>query len=328
MSTPYPFRTVEAKWQSYWQQNDSYKVSDAGAAPKAYILEMLPYPSGRLHMGHVRNYAIGDAMARFKTALGFRVLHPMGWDAFGLPAENAAIQNKSHPKTWTLQNISDMRKQLLRLGFSYDWNREIATCHPGYYGFEQKIFLDFYERGLIDRKESWVNWDPVENTVLANEQVVGGRGWRSGAVVEKRKLNQWSVKITRYAQELLDDLKKIEHTWPEKVIKMQENWIGRSEGALVHFPVVGQNDAIEVFTTCPETLFGAAFCAIAPTHPLADKVSKDNPGLASFIDECQKMMATEEAISTAEKKDSPQVFLRNTPLIRRSSFPSMLRISF
>lgn len=302
MSTPYPFRNIEAKWQKYWQENQSYKVANEGSKPKCYVLEMLPYPSGRLHMGHVRNYAIGDAIARFKTALGFRVLHPMGWDAFGLPAENAAMQNKSHPKTWTVQNIADMRKQLDRLGFSYDWDREVATCHPDYYGHEQKLFLDFYNKGLIYRKESWVNWDPVENTVLANEQVVNGKGWRSGAAVEKRKLNQWSVKITAYAQQLLDDLKKIENTWPEKVVKMQENWIGRSEGALVHFQLTDQAKVIEIFTTCPETLYGAAFCAIAPTHPIAEKVAKTNADLAAFIEDCQKMTTTEEAISTAEKK--------------------------
>ncbi len=302
MSTPYPFRSIEAKWQKYWQDNNSYKVTDTGPEPKCYVLEMLPYPSGRLHMGHVRNYAIGDAIARFKTALGFRVLHPMGWDAFGLPAENAAMQNKTHPKTWTIQNIADMRKQLDRLGFSYDWDREVATCHPDYYGHEQKLFLDFYNKGLIYRKESWVNWDPVENTVLANEQVVNGKGWRSGATVEKRKLNQWSVKITAYAQELLDDLKKIENTWPEKVVKMQENWIGRSEGTLIHFQIADQGETIEIFTTCPETLYGAAFCAIAPTHPVSERVAKNNPALAAFIEECQKMATTEEAISTAEKK--------------------------
>ncbi len=302
MSTAYPFRHIESKWQEYWEKNKTYKVNDLSDKPKAYVLEMLPYPSGHLHMGHVRNYAIGDAIARFKAALGFNVLHPMGWDAFGLPAENAAMQNKSHPEKWTLENISEMRKQLKRLGFSYDWDREVATCLPDYYGHEQKIFLDFYNKGLLYRKESWVNWDPVENTVLANEQVVNGKGWRSGATIERKKLNQWSIKITDYAQELLDDLKKLEKGWPEKVVKMQENWIGKSEGCLVQFKVVDQNDVIEIFTTCPETLYGAAFCAVAPTHPISEKLAKTNPALASFIAECQKMVTTEEAMGTVDKK--------------------------
>ena len=298
----YPFQSVEEKWQHIWDRQDLYKTSEQGNKQKCYVLEMLPYPSGRLHMGHVRNYAIGDAIARFKTAQGFDVLHPMGWDAFGLPAENAAIQHNTHPGQWTVQNIAEMKKQLQRLGFSYDWQREVTTCQPDYYGHEQKIFLDFYKRGLIYRKESWVNWDPAENTVLANEQVVNGRGWRSGAVVEKRKLNQWSIKITAYADSLLKDLDQLKG-WPEKVTKMQENWIGRSEGALVKFKL--QNDqaqTLEIFTTRPETLFGASFCAIAPTHPLTEQVSTQNANLRDFIAECQKMITTEEAVSTVEKK--------------------------
>lgn len=303
MSTNYPFRHIESKWQKFWHDNQSYKVADTGPEPKCYILEMLPYPSGRLHMGHVRNYAIGDAIARFKVAKGFRVLHPMGWDAFGLPAENAAIQRNTHPEQWTIQNIADMKRQLIQLGFSYDWDREITTCLPNYYGHEQKLFLEFYKKGLIYRKESWVNWDPTENTVLANEQVINGRGWRSGALVEKRKLNQWSVKITDYAQELLDDLTQISAGWPEKVIRMQENWIGRSEGALVHFPIKDHAEkSLEIFTTRPETLFGASFCAIAPTHPLISDLLSDNPELAQFVQDCQRIVATEEALSTVEKK--------------------------
>ena len=298
----YPFQSVEEKWQHIWDRQDLYKTSEQGNKQKCYVLEMLPYPSGRLHMGHVRNYAIGDAIARFKTAQGFDVLHPMGWDAFGLPAENAAIQHNTPPGQWTIQNIAEMKKQLQRLGFSYDWQREVATCQPDYYGHEQKIFLDFYKRGLIYRKESWVNWDPAENTVLANEQVVNGRGWRSGAVVEKRKLNQWSIKITAYADSLLKDLDQLKG-WPEKVTKMQENWIGRSEGALVKFKL--QHDpmqTLEIFTTRPETLFGASFCAIAPTHPLTEQVATQNADLRDFIAECQKMITTEEAVSTVEKK--------------------------
>ena len=298
----YPFQSVEEKWQHIWDRQDLYKTSEQGNKQKCYVLEMLPYPSGRLHMGHVRNYAIGDAIARFKTAQGFDVLHPMGWDAFGLPAENAAIQHNTHPGQWTIQNIAEMKKQLQRLGFSYDWQREVTTCQPDYYGHEQKIFLDFYKRGLIYRKESWVNWDPEENTVLANEQVVNGRGWRSGAVVEKRKLNQWSIKITAYADSLLKDLDQLKG-WPEKVTKMQENWIGRSEGALVKFKLQhDQAQILEIFTTRPETLFGASFCAIAPTHPLAEQVATQNANLRDFIAECQKMITTEEAVSTVEKK--------------------------
>jgi len=297
----YPFKSVEKKWQQYWQENSCFKADDEGNNPKAYILEMLPYPSGRLHMGHVRNYTLGDAMARFKTAQGFRVLHPMGWDSFGLPAENAAMQNNTHPAIWTRQNIAEMKKQLISLCFSYDWDREVSTCEPEYYGKEQAIFLDFYEKGLVYRKESWVNWDPVENTVLANEQVVDGKGWRSGAPVEKRLLNQWSLKITAYAQELLDDLTKISG-WPEKVVKMQENWIGRSEGALVHFKVPSQNTDLVIYTTRPETLYGASFIALASQHPIALEIAKQNPKIAEFVDECKKMDTTEEAMATAEKK--------------------------
>lgn len=297
----YPFKSVEKKWQEFWAVNNSFKVADTGEKPKAYILEMLPYPSGRLHMGHVRNYTLGDAMARFKTAQGFRVLHPMGWDAFGLPAENAAMQNNTHPAIWTRQNIADMKKQLFALGFSYDWDREVSTCEPSYYGKEQAIFLDFYERDLIYRKESWVNWDPVENSVLANEQVVDGKGWRSGATVERRLLNQWSMKITAYAQELIDDLNSLSG-WPEKVVKMQENWIGRSEGALVTFKVPSKQNELIIYTTRPETLYGASFIALAPQHPIVLDLAKNNSDLIAFIKECQKMSTTEEAMATAEKR--------------------------
>lgn len=297
----YPFKSVEKKWQEFWAVNNSFKVADTGKKPKAYILEMLPYPSGRLHMGHVRNYTLGDAMARFKTAQGFRVLHPMGWDAFGLPAENAAMQNNTHPAIWTRQNIADMKKQLVSLGFSYDWNREVSTCEPDYYGKEQAIFLDFYQKGLIYRKESWVNWDPVENSVLANEQVVDGKGWRSGATVERRLLNQWSMKITAYAQELIDDLDSLSG-WPEKVVKMQENWIGKSEGALVTFKVPSKHTELVIYTTRPETLYGASFIALSPQHPIVLDLAKTNSDLTAFIKECQKMSTTEEAMATAEKK--------------------------
>ncbi len=297
----YPFLSVEKKWQKFWTSNNCFKVSDQGGKPKAYILEMLPYPSGRIHMGHVRNYTLGDAMARFKTAQGFRVLHPMGWDAFGLPAENAAMQNNTPPAVWTRQNIADMKVQLSSLGFSYDWDREVNTCEPNYYGQEQALFLDFYKKELVYRKESWVNWDPIENSVLANEQVVDGKGWRSGALVERRLLNQWSLKITAYAQELIDSLKDLSG-WPEKVLKMQENWIGRSEGALVTFNVPSQNEDLTIYTTRPETLYGASFIAIAPQHPIAKEAAKTNQGLADFAKECQLMATTEEAMSTAQKK--------------------------
>jgi leucyl-tRNA synthetase len=297
----YPFRDIETKWQSHWQSTNAYKTPTLSNKPKSYVLEMFPYPSGKLHMGHVRNYAIGDAIARLKRLQGFDVLHPMGWDAFGLPAENAAIQGGVCPEKWTLENIQDMKKQFQMLSISFDWEREIATCLPDYYGHEQKFFLDFYRNNLAYRRESWINWDPVDNCVLANEQVINGRGWRSGAIVEKRKLMQWSLKITDYAQELLDDLSTLTG-WPEKVVKMQENWIGRSEGAYIEFEIEGRVDRLPVFTTRPETLFGAAFCGIAPTHPIADELSAANADLAAFIEECQRTPTTEEALSTIEKK--------------------------
>jgi leucyl-tRNA synthetase len=269
----------------------------------------------------VRNYSIGDAIARFKSLNGYNVLHPMGWDSFGLPAENAAMKNKSNPEAWTIANMAEMRQQLVRLGFSYDWDREISTCFPNYYGQEQKLFLDFYKKGLIYRKESWVNWDPIENTVLANEQVVNGRGWRSGALVERRKLNQWSIKITDYAQELLDDLKTLEGGWPDKVIKMQENWIGRSEGALISFTISGTQDILEVYTTRPDTLFGASFCAIAPTHPLVESLAEKDTHLRAFVEECQKTPTTEEAISTCEKKGYATPLRVDHPFIKGHSLP-------
>lgn len=297
----YAFKAIESRWQENWHIARSNAVAEQQGDSHTYILEMLPYPSGKLHMGHVRNYAIGDAIARFKRMQGFSVLHPMGWDAFGLPAENAAMQNKVHPSQWTVENMAEMRRQLSALGFSYNWDREIATCMPDYYGQQQKLFLEFYAKGLLERKDSWVNWDPIENSVLANEQVINGRGWRSNALVEKRRLNQWSLKITNYAQALLDDLKDLSG-WPEKVVKMQENWIGRSEGAHVHFKIQGQDEQITIFTTRPDTLYGTSFIAIAPAHPLAERLAKDSVVLDAFIKKCQQMIATEEAISTVEKK--------------------------
>jgi leucyl-tRNA synthetase len=297
----YNVKETEAKWQRVWDERRCFEVEEDVSRPKYYVLEMFPYPSGRIHMGHVRNYTLGDVVARYKRAKGFNVLHPMGWDAFGLPAENAAIQNNVHPAKWTRENIAAMREQLKSMGLSYDWRREVATCEPEYYRHEQKMFLDFLKAGLVYRKESWVNWDPVENTVLANEQVIDGRGWRSGALVEKRLLSQWFLKITAYAQDLLDSLATLER-WPERVRLMQENWIGRSEGARLLFDLEGRSDRLEVFTTRPDTLFGAKFVAIAANHPLAGELAAANPALAEFIAECNRMGTSEAAIETAEKK--------------------------
>jgi leucyl-tRNA synthetase len=297
----YNFKEAETRWQTVWRERGTFHVEADPSRPKYYVLEMFPYPSGKLHVGHVRNYTMGDMVARYKRAQGFNVLHPMGWDAFGLPAENAAMASKVHPATWTYANIATMREQLKRMGLSYDWAREIATCHPEYYRHEQKMFLDFLKAGLAYRRESWVNWDPVENTVLANEQVIDGRGWRSGALVEKRLLSQWFLRITHYADDLLDALKKLER-WPERVRLMQENWIGRSEGARVFFPLKDRNERLEIFTTRPDTLYGASFCALSPNHPLAQELASANPDLAAFIAECNRMGTSEAVLETAEKK--------------------------
>ena len=264
---------AEAHWQTVWEERQTFQASNQDPRPKYYVLEMFPYPSGRIHMGHVRNYAMGDVVARYRRAKGFNVIHPMGWDAFGLPAENAAMQNKRHPAEWTYANIAAMRAQLKRMGLSIDWSREIATCDPNYYKQQQRIFLDLLDAGLVDRKRSKVNWDPVDNTVLANEQVIDGRGWRSGAVVEQRDLVQWFLKITDYAQELLDGLDTLDQ-WPEKVRLMQRNWIGRSEGLTIRWQldpatVPGSETTLDAYTTRPDTLFGASFLAVAPDHPLA-----------------------------------------------------------
>ncbi|MBL8667123.1 MAG: leucine--tRNA ligase [Rhodospirillales bacterium] len=297
----YDFARTEAKWQEIWEEAGCFAASADAGRPKYYVLEMFPYPSGRIHMGHVRNYTLGDVVARFKRAQGFNVLHPMGWDAFGLPAENAAMQRGVHPAVWTKENISTMRQQLRRMGLSYDWNREFATCDPEYYVHEQRMFLDFLREGLVYRREAWVNWDPVENTVLANEQVIDGRGWRSGALVERRKLAQWFLKISAYADDLLDALKDLTR-WPERVRLMQENWIGRSQGARVWFPLAGRDDRLEVYTTRPDTLFGAAFCAIAADHPLAVECAAKDPDLSAFVAECARGATSEAAIETQEKR--------------------------
>ena len=297
----YDFRASEAKWQEVWQSRQTFAASEDRDKPKYYVLEMFPYPSGRIHMGHVRNYAIGDVIARYKRAQGFNVLHPMGWDAFGLPAENAAMENKVHPASWTSDNIAAMRGELKAMGLSYDWDREIATCAVEYTHHQQTIFLDFLEAGLAYRKEAIVNWDPAEQTVLANEQVIDGRGWRSGEPVEKRAFSQWFFKITAYAEELLTGLEKLPR-WPERVLKMQENWIGRSEGMLMRFALCGRADTLEVYTTRHDTIFGATFCAISPDHPLARELGEDQPGVAEFIAECARTGTSERAVETAEKR--------------------------
>ena len=295
-------KETEPKWRQAWTDADSFRAVIDRSKPKYYVLEMFPYPSGRLHMGHVRNYAMGDVIARFKRARGFSVLHPMGWDAFGLPAENAAMERGVDPKGWTYDNIARMRDELKQLGLSIDWSREFATCDVGYYGKQQSWFLDLFARGLVYRKESLVNWDPVDQTVLANEQVVDGRGWRSGAVVEKRKLNQWSMRITDYANQLTDDLSTLDR-WPEKVRVMQENWIGRSKGLRFkfHFTDPARTEGLEVYTTRPDTLYGASFVGIAADHPLAAEIAARDPKAAAYIEECRKGAATEAEIETAEK---------------------------
>ncbi len=292
---------ADARWQKAWEEQGSFVADDASAKPRAYVLEMFPYPSGRIHIGHVRNYTMGDVMARYKRMTGHEVLHPMGWDAFGMPAENAAMEKGVHPGGWTRDNISNMKAQLKRLGFAIDWTRELATCEPDYYGHEQALFLKMYEAGLIYRKESAVNWDPVDMTVLANEQVIDGRGWRSGALVERRKLSQWFLKITDFADELLEGLSTLDQ-WPDKVRLMQENWIGKSRGLKAHFAFPGSmKDGIDVFTTRPDTLFGASFVAIAADHPVAQKLAENAPTLAAFIEECRKGGTTAADIETAEK---------------------------
>ncbi len=302
----YNAREAEPRWQRTWEERGIFATRNDDPRPKYYVLEMFPYPSGRIHMGHVRNYTMGDVVARYKRARGFSVLHPMGWDAFGMPAENAAIERKVHPKAWTYENIATMRAQLKSMGLSLDWAREVATCDPAYYKHQQAMFLDFLQAGLVERRKSKVNWDPVEQTVLANEQVIEGRGWRSGAPVEQRELTQWFFKITAYADDLLAKLDTLER-WPEKVRLMQKNWIGRSEGLMIRFALDpattprGETE-LEIFTTRPDTLFGARFMALSPDHPLALAAAEKNPDLAAFIAECKRMGTAAEIIETAEKK--------------------------
>jgi len=310
--TRYNAGITEAKWQKTWADKEIFQAREDMSQPKYYVLEMFPYPSGKIHMGHVRNYTQGDVVARYRRAKGYNVLHPMGWDAFGMPAENAAMEHNVHPAEWTYENIAHMRGQLQQMGLSIDWSREFATCDPEYYGQEQKMFLDFLEAGLVYRKESWVNWDPVDNTVLANEQVIDGCGWRSGVPVERRRLSQWFLKITEYAEELNEALDSLER-WPEKVRTMQKNWIGRSEGLRLFFDIDGQ-DALEVYTTRPDTIFGACGMAIAPDHPLATALAEHNPDLQKFIRECRAGATTEEAMEKMEKKGF------DTGIVARSPF--------
>lgn len=325
----YDFRSAEPRWQHAWDDRGCFDVPDVPPAdrPKYYVLEMFPYPSGQLHMGHVRNYTLGDVVARFKRARGHAVLHPMGWDAFGLPAENAARERGSNPETWTLANIETMRVTLKRLGLSLNWDREIATCLPDYYGQQQKLFLDLAAAGLVERREAFVNWDPVDQTVLANEQVVDGRGWRSGAVVEKKRLSQWFLRITAFAPELLAALDGLE-AWPERVRVMQAHWIGRSEGARISFPLApppaGSGPdlgAVEVYTTRPDTLFGMSFLAIAPEHPLAAHVAAGDPAAAAFIAECRSLGTSEAAIETAEKRGCDTGLRVAHPFLPDTTFP-------
>jgi leucyl-tRNA synthetase len=321
----YDFRATEPKWQAAWDARGVFRVEDVPAEgrPKYYVLEMFPYPSGKIHMGHVRNYTLGDVVARYKRARGHVVMHPMGWDAFGLPAENAAIERGVHPAKWTWENIAAMRAELQRMGLSLDWSREFATCDPKYYGHQQKLFLDFLKQDLVYRRESWVNWDPVDGTVLANEQVIDGRGWRSGAPVEKKQLAQWFFRITADAPDLLSALDTLDK-WPERVRLMQANWIGRSEGARLSFaltqPEAGM-DAVEVYTTRPDTLFGMSFLAIAPEHPLAAAVAARDAGAEAFIAECRQMGTSEAVIEAAEKRGYDTGLRVAHPFIEGASYP-------
>jgi len=325
----YDFAAAEPKWQQAWAKRACFRVEDVptDGKPKYYVLEMFPYPSGKIHMGHVRNYTLGDVVARYKRARGFAVMHPMGWDAFGLPAENAARERGVHPAAWTYQNIAAMRAELQRMGLSLEWEREFATCQPEYYRHQQKLFLDFLRAGLVERRESWVNWDPVDGTVLANEQVIDGKGWRSGAPVEKQQLSQWFLSITKYAPELLAALDKMDR-WPERVRLMQANWIGRSEGARLGFSLTtpesvtkGIIDTVEVYTTRPDTLYGMSFLALAPEHPLAAAVAARNPAAERFVAECRGLGTSEATIEAAEKLGYDTGLRVRHPFIEGATYP-------
>ncbi len=312
---------VDKKWQEYWEKTNAFKASESKDKPKYYCLEMFPYPSGKIHMGHVRNYTLGDVIANYKRLKGFNVLHPMGWDSFGMPAENAAIQQKLHPKKWTLNNIETMKAQLKLLGFSIDWSREISTCNEDYYKHQQKFFLDLYKKGLVYKKESLVNWDPVDNTVLANEQVIDGKGWRSGAQVVQKKLSQWFFKITAFADDLDHSLNAL-NEWPEKVKIMQKNWIGKSIGCELIFNIKDkkQNHKITIFTTRPDTIFGASFLALSVDHPLAKEYEK-NDEFNKFKEECYKTGNTDEAIAKTEKLGFKSNYLADHPFIKNKTLP-------
>ncbi len=327
--TNYNHRIVEKKWQKIWEEKNSFKFDEDSSKEKYYVLEMFPYPSGKIHMGHLRNYTIGDAIARFKNLQGFNVLHPMGFDAFGLPAENAALEHKIHPQDWTLENIKTMRSELKSIGLSIDWSREIATCLPEYYKHEQKIFLDFVKHGLAYQKESFVNWDPIDQTVLANEQVIDGRGWRSGALVEKKKLKQWFLKVSDFSEELLAELKNLTG-WDERVLTMQEKWIGKSEGQIIDFFVAENRlkketnsaiDKISVYTTRPDTLFGASFIGISANHPVAQELAKDSPEIKNFIDECNRSAVDEQTIEKQEKRGFKTLLEVNHPFDENWKLP-------
>ncbi|MBX9813481.1 MAG: leucine--tRNA ligase [Sphingomonas sp.] len=312
MATRYNFLKADAAWQRLWEERGCFAANSASAKPKSYVLEMFPYPSGRIHVGHVRNYTMGDVLTRFRRMRGYEVLHPMGWDAFGMPAENAAMEKKVHPGDWTRANIAAMRAQLKRLGLAIDWSRELATCEPDYYGHEQALFLDLFEAGLVYRRESAVNWDPVDMTVLANEQVIDGRGWRSGALVERRKLNQWFLKITDFADELLAGLGELEH-WPDKVRLMQENWIGRSQGLAFRF-ALSDGGEVEVFSTRPDTIFGASFVAVAADHPIAQAAAASDPAAAAFVERCRRGGTSAAEIETQEKQGYKLAITATHPL--------------
>jgi len=321
----YDFREAEPRWQRAWDERGCFRAEDVptDGKPKYYVLEMFPYPSGKIHMGHVRNYTLGDVVARYKRARGYSVLHPMGWDAFGLPAENAARERGVHPAAWTSENIAAMRAELQRMGLSLDWSREFATCDPAYYGQQQKLFLDLLRAGLAERRDAWVNWDPVDGTVLANEQVIDGRGWRSGAPVEKKRLSQWFLKITDYAPDLLAALEGLDR-WPERVRVMQEKWIGRSEGARLGFSLASPVDGIEqveVYTTRPDTLFGMSFLALAPEHPLAAAAAAHDPAAAAFVAECRSMGTSEAVIEAAEKKGFDTGLRVRHPFLPDETYP-------
>ena len=317
----YNFKVVEEKWQNFWIKNKSFQTVPDKNKKKFYCLEMFPYPSGKIHMGHVRNYTIGDVLARYKILQGFNVLHPMGWDSFGMPAENAARENNLSPKKWTEENIQTMKNQLKKLGLSIDWEREISTCSPNYYKHQQKIFLELYDKGLVYRKESYVNWDPIDKTVLANEQVIDGKGWRSGAQVERKKLNQWFFNISNFSDELLNDLNKL-HNWPDKVKTMQKNWIGKSFGCEIDFQIEGskQIDKIKCYTTRPDTLFGFSFLALSVDHPLS-KYYENDPKFNDFKNKCSKAGTTEESIAQAEKIGFKTNLLAINPLNEKVKVP-------